>query len=269
MSTRHWNVAALGRGEGEVGVVSLRRRSAPGRDRRVRRDGVDGPRAGSPAWVDVAGGVDGADLEGVRALARARCSCAGQALKPRRRARTGTSSRPRSSVKVNVGARARDGAARAAGDRRVRRDGVDRPGAASRAWRRCCRRRRSARTWNVCAPWRGRCSLRRRAGAEGGGRRARHWNVAPVSVEVKVNVARRCSATAAGRAAGDRRVGRDRVDGPGARCGRGVDVADGVDRAHLEGVRALARARCSSPGRCVKAAPSSEHWNVAPVSVEV
>ena len=73
----------------------------------------------------------------------------------------------------------------------------------------------------------------------------------------------------AARAAGDRRVRRDGVDGPGAGGGRGVDVAGGVGGADLERVRALARGRCSSAGQVLNAAPSSAHWNVEPVSVEV
>ena len=149
-------------------------------------------------------------------------------------------------VNVNVGVLSLPGLS-TGGERRVGGDGVDGPGP------------RGGRGVDVAGGVGGADLERVRALGEAGvaggaGAEAapssRHWNVEPASLELKVNVARgRGDGGAGGRPAGDRRVRGDGVDGPGPRGRRGVDVADGVDGADLEGVRALAEAGVARAGR--------------------
>ena len=73
------------------------------------------------------------------------------------------------------------------------------------------------------------------------------------------------------RLGGDRRVGRRGVDRPAEARRRRVGVACGVGRAHVEGVRAVGEAACSSSDSCMalQAPPSRRHSNVEPPSLEL
>ena len=110
-----------------VGVLSLRRAGRAGVDRRVRRGQVDHERQRRGRRVDVAGGVDRADLERVRAggqrRGRERRGAAAERAAVDRG--TGTSRRVSVEVNVNVGVVSLVGLLGAAVDRRVRRGGVD------------------------------------------------------------------------------------------------------------------------------------------------
>ena len=117
----------LGRIEREGRAGAADRAGRADQVRGVGRDRVDGPRARGGRGVLVAGGVDGADAEGVRALREPGVACGAAAeaaaieLALERRRRLGRIERER---RAGVG----DAAARAVQVRRVGRDGVDRPG---------------------------------------------------------------------------------------------------------------------------------------------
>ena len=101
----------------------------------------------------------------------------------------------------------------------------------------------------VAEPGPSRRHSKRRAGLAGGERELRRSRV-----------------DRAGRAGVDRRVRRGRVHRERARRGRRVDVAGGVARADLEGVRALRQRSCRSAARCRPRtrAASRRHSNVTP-----
>ena len=145
-------VAAVGERGGARAVAAGRRRI----DRRVAAPIVSTVHvAARGRAVDVARGVDRADLEAVLAVRQVGVVAG---TRPRRRRRAGTRSRrsrvPPSASPLYVNAADFDGLARgrAGGDAGVRRDGVDRPACGSPGWRPRCRRRRSRARCSVWAP---------------------------------------------------------------------------------------------------------------------